>query len=360
MATTTTSPIIRPLAAPVPVLTAFNSKILPPFNPVLDRVRGMFAGHFLGDALGAPHEFGVNTPYTGLLQQVPFMNSRWQGRKELAVGQVTDDTEMTLALLRTMITNHGYNSNEVLKAYLGWANSDGWMIGKNTSAMFRGVTTPGGHSKRIQLALVAPEEQRSQSNGALMRCSPLALLRNKQIVAKAVAQDVWLSNPVNICSDVNMIYVAALQLALHGIPRNQIFVYLQLLPKNPRIKEVFDQVASRTESDIVHQKGWCLHALWISLIVLTSNLNYQDAMRAIITQPGSDTDTNAAIAGALLGACLGFDALQKEKLTGQNIPILLNTAAQVAAGNSPTPRPAAYQPADFWQLTEAAYRLTLI
>lgn len=57
----------------------------------LDKIRGMFMCMFLGDALGAPHEFrcNSNTPYTGKLEFTAFRTSRFQGKKELVVVQVS-------------------------------------------------------------------------------------------------------------------------------------------------------------------------------------------------------------------------------------------------------------------------------
>ena len=91
-------------------------------------------------------------------------------------------------------------------------------------------------------------------------------------------------------------------------------------------------------------------------MVIISFTDYSEAMNWIIgSNRGSDTDTNACIAGALLGAILGFEQLNVEPLTIQNIEILLKS--NINAG--PTPRPEYYIPQDFYELTEAAYKLTL-
>src|SRR5436853_7681534 len=134
----------------------------------LDRVRGMFMGAFLGDSLGAPHEFKCNSKvlYTGLLQHRAFMTSQYQGKKELEVAQCTDDSELTITLLRTIIADKGYNKDNVIKAYLTWANSKVWMMGKNTRALLKGVTTLKGYQNRINKILALSDDQRTQSNGA--------------------------------------------------------------------------------------------------------------------------------------------------------------------------------------------------
>src|SRR5579862_892733 len=149
-----------------------------PINNIsVDKMSGMFMGAFLGDALGAPHEFRCNSHiiYTGKLEHQAFYISQFQGRRELAVGQVTDDSEMSLTLLRSIIENKGYDRDKVIKGYMNWCNSGGWMIGKNTRAILKGVTTLRGYQNRIKKILLLPEEERSQSNGGLMRCTHLAL-----------------------------------------------------------------------------------------------------------------------------------------------------------------------------------------
>ena len=319
----------------------------------LDKVRGMFMGAFLGDALGAPHEFRccAKIPYTGILEHKAFHTSKFQGKQELTIGQITDDSEMTLSLLRTLIKDGKYIKDNVILSYLQWANSGGWMMGKNTRNLLKGVKTLRGYQGRMKKIFELPINERSQSNGALMRCSPLALIYDNN----PVIEDVHITNPNPVCTDCELIYINALRLALQGFDRQTIFNTIKPLAQTEEVRTVLDQVERREPRNIAENKGWVLHGLWCAMIVMLSFNNYNDAMRWIITIKGSDTDTNACISGALLGAILGFEKLQQESDTNQNINILLNV--DTTTGN--TPRPLEYSPCDFYSLTEAAHALTL-
>lgn len=307
----------------------------------LDKIQGMFIGAFLGDALGAPHEFRVNAnvPYTGILEHQAFHKSRYQGTRKLAIGQCTDDTEMTLTLLRALIRDRGYQREKVLKDYITWANSGTWMMGKNTRYLFKGIKTIKGYTNRMA------KIQSSQSNGALMRCAPLALLNTND----AIMEDCYLTNPNKINLECNLIYITALRLALRGTSPEQIYLMIKPLAETPEVQEIFRQIDDKIPRDIAQNKGWCVHSLWCALTVMVSFTDYEEAMQWVIHEhKGSDTDTNACIAGALLGALLGFQALVTKPITEQNIDILLN----MDISQSPTVRPAYYVPNDFFELME--------
>jgi ADP-ribosyl-[dinitrogen reductase] hydrolase len=316
----------------------------------INAIRGMLAGAFLGDALGAPHEFYCNRGllYTGKLQYRPFMISQFQGRKELEIGQITDDSEMTLALLRTVLKDRGFNLNNIILSYLRWANSGGWMMGKNTRALLKGVTTVKGYNDRMKTIYGLPQEQRSQSNGAMMRCSPLALLWDNN----CVMADVNITNPNSVCLDCNLVYVSALRLALLGKTGSEIFNTVKTLAQTTAVKDVMLQVEKREHRNIAENKGWCLHALWCAMMTITTFTDYKLAMNWIIaSQPGSDTDTNACISGALLGAVIGYSEIEQSER--DNLAILFG----VDTSKGPTPRPLEYGITDFVFLSNSAYEL---
>ena len=292
-----------------------------------DRIHGLLAGAALGDALGAPHEFRhTQLPYTGRVEYRCRLLYRFQPQRLLEVGQVTDDTEMMLTLTRRLVTDTGYTRDAVLLDYLSWANSGCCMMGKNTRALFKGVTTVKGYSNRFrkqyELALdevddtTLPRDGWGQSNGALMRCAPLAVLRAPY---DAVKRDCRLTNPHPTCVLTNMVYIQAIRFAASGMSNAELLARLvDLSQADSALHEVV--VAAKLFHEGVDDgrtlcedssggkrgKGWCLHGLYAALCALSFPTMSEALDWVIRDHPGSDTDTNACIAGALYGARVGY------------------------------------------------------
>ncbi len=326
-----------------------------------DRVRGMLYGVALGDALGAPHEFKNSIPvsqYTGQLEYQPLVPSRFQGIRYGVVGQVTDDTEMTLALAHSLLQDNGYNRDTVIRAYQDWANSKPFGMGKNTRRLFQGVKTLKGFEQRYQKALKEDLTQ-TESNGSLMRASPLALLVDPNDLNSfgPVLEDVRLSNPNPVNEEASLIYVMALALALRGADVDTILdtVTEAVAQMSPSIREAVTQVNEGLARNLnAVGKGWVVHGLYAALIGIryyqaAEEDPFKTALDQVITL-GGDTDTNGAIAGALLGALAGYQEMEKEE--GANLTILVN--ADTTKGDFP--RPELYLPNTLDELTYELYR----
>lgn len=210
-----------------------------------------------------------------------------------------------------------------------WANSGNWAMGTNTREVLKGVKTLKGYNGRIAKVLALPVNERSQSNGSLMRCCPLALIDDPN----AVLADVNITNPNPINQEVGIIYVYALKRALAGIPAPAIYAECRQQAAAPEIKALFDSIDKQQVRDVTDKKGWCLHAFWVAMVTMISFDDYAKAMEWIMSFKGSDTDTNACIAGALLGAVIGFAKMSEDPQTKDNITALLGCV---------TTRPAEY------------------
>jgi hypothetical protein len=191
-----------------------------------------------------------------------------------------------------------------------------------------------------------------------MRAAPLSLLDS----GDHIIQDCDLTNPNSVNRDCNTVYVTGLRLALQGYSPREIFKIAGNLAQTEEVKTVMDQVKHK-QSRVLYgkydgskisgnTKGWCLHSLYCAFMALLYYNNYTDAMEWIIKgNLLSDTDTNACIAGALLGASLGFDAIMSDEITKNNFEVLLNVNTEDLVPAIPQK----YFPCDFYILTQQAY-----
>ena len=332
----------------------------------LDKVRGMLYGVALGDSLGAPHEFRQSIPltkYTGRLEYKSLVPSRFQGDRWGVIGQWTDDTEMTLALANSILRNKGYNRDDVIRVYQDWANSHPFGMGKNTRRLFYGVKTVKGYEQRYNKALQEDLNQ-TQSNGSLMRATPLALLvdLDDPDSFKDVIEDIYLSNPNPVNEEAGLIYVTALALALRGVKEEIILdtITQEAEGMSPEIKVVIYQVNEGLARDIKTNKGWVVHSLYCSLMSLRyyhlaieedNERSFTTAINEIILM-GGDTDTNGAIAGGLLGALVGYQRLLKQG-QAENIDIIRNIKTE----EGDFPRPDIYHPKSIDELAERLVKI---
>jgi len=285
-----------------------------------DRIKGMILGGALGDALGAPHEFhNQKKNYDGVLDKCIYFKFQYTPIRNSTIGQVTDDTEMTFALYAALIKNGGiYDAETVIFEYMNWAES-AWALGKNTRTLFKNIKTIKGYRER-QSKLTAD----NQSNGSLMRCSPLALLGEDW--KNDVREDCRLTNPSPVNIHAELLYVKALRMALAGKSKKEIIQEIVKRATEYKIPEVSNALHHATFKDkpwdLTENKGWVLHAFYCAMWGFIHFDDYKSAIDAIILRYG-DCDTNAAIAGNLLGAYYGYDKMIENPITKKNIKVLL-------------------------------------
>lgn len=292
-------------------------------NP--DKFKGIIIGLALGDALGAPHEFKSPTPlkYTGKLEHIISRYNRFtKETTTFPIGIVTDDTEMTMVLLRSIVAHKTYSSTDVILKYEQWAKG-AKMMGKNTRALFKGVTTVKGYQNRYNKIFGTPMTEWTQSNGSLMRCSPFVLFSEYD----NLIIDTKLSNPHPINIECGMLYIYLMRyLTFYDNPPeiDSLFNYAQ----EPQIMQVLSDVKNKVVRDISLKsvKGWVITAFYCALWSIYHISTATEAYKYFIDQLG-DTDTNAAILGALYGSKYGFNGLYLEQK--DNIDLLFKVNSGV-------------------------------
>jgi ADP-ribosyl-[dinitrogen reductase] hydrolase len=306
----------------------------------ISRAQGCLLGQLAGDALGSLVEF--QSP-----EEIKFLYPN--GIHELAdggtwntiAGQPTDDSEMALMLARMLIRVGKYDPNEAQKAYLYWLQSKPFDCGSTISKGLKGY----------------PNHE-SQANGALMRISPLGIFGANyalEEVAKWARQDAAITHPHSVCQQTNALYTMAISQAIRSGCGNQ-ELYEQIESRSIKMKvdvRLLDTVhgaALSPPEDYISQQGWVLIAFHNALWQLLHAQNLEQGVVDTVMR-GGDTETNAAICGALLGAVHGRDAIPD-----QWVKTLLNCRPAAGIPQILRPRPECFWPVDVLELAE---KLTL-
>lgn len=261
-----------------------------------ERLQGCLWGLMCGDAVGAPAEF--KTPqklqelYPGGVQDLlrPLGNT-----SRLEWGQVTDDSEMAIALLESLLRRGGFDAVDVKAAYVAWAESAPPDIGNTIcDALVYNIYNPA-----------------SEANGALMRIAPLAMYaacHPQTDWRTAAAEDARLTHSNAKCAAANVIYVGAVRDALLSLSREEI--YANALAEAEQTPALHALLLAAAESEPAYYPGggWLHHAFQAAFYWLLHAEDYRSAVLTTVNRLG-DPDTNAAIVGALLGAHFGISAI---------------------------------------------------
>lgn len=293
------------------------------------KTEGMLIGVAIGDALGAPHERATN-PYTGKIKLPYTVKYRFgydpgeTGEKKniftSAIGQITDDTEMMIVLTRSLIKNDGLDKRDLIRDYMRWAN-DRFTIsmGANTRALFKVNNFDKYNTVYHNMFNDKKSKNSSQSNGALMRCAPLVFFSDK-----VVKKECSFSNPSKVSIQCELIQMKMLRFLLFG----QEFE-LNKDDYEENIVKALNEAEKKKERNLEEKiqnksnKGWCVHGLYCSYYCFLHFDSFENAMDYVIGL-GGDTDTNAAIAGAIMGAKLGINIMSKENKTEYNLNKVLS------------------------------------
>lgn len=263
-------------------------------NTTKSRAVGCILGQLAGDALGSLVEF--QTPQE-IRQKYPsgVREIHDGGTWNTIAGQPTDDSEMALALARSIVANGAYVQDSARKAYEDWLASKPFDIG---TTVYNGIRYEPNHQ--------------SQANGALMRVSPLGIFGSQfptEQVGMWAEQDAIITHPNPVCRHINNLFARALSYAVaEGPTPREVYASIRKwsdeLGADPSIHPAVADAENEPPKDFLNQQGWVLIAFQNAIFQLLHSNSLEDGVVSTVSY-GGDTDTNAAIAGALLGAVHG-------------------------------------------------------
>lgn len=253
-----------------------------------ERALGAYLGLACGDALGAPVEFMTAREIEATHRTLTRMVGG--GWLHLAPGQVTDDTQMTLALGRAILEGPAWDVRRVCEQFATWLRSRPVDVGHTCR---RGI-------RRYMLCgtLSGPPNDGDAGNGAAMRNLPvvLATLNTPEIFVA------WTLEQCHVTHNHPLSDAAALTLGrmtrrlLAGEGRAAAWEEAQaLVAAFPKFR--FAPYRGLSTAYVVDTVQTVLHYFF-------ATEGFEECLVATVNQ-GGDADTTGALAGMLAGACYG-------------------------------------------------------
>ena len=261
------------------------------------RRAGAILGLAVGDALGATYEFCVPAEIPeGPLEVVG------GGWLDLRAGETTDDT----ALARAVLSGYGgktFDLRRVREEMLRWQDTRPKDIGNQTR---KALAYLRSHPDALSL----PEDPDAQGNGAVMRAAAHGVAARD---AGEAAENAWteagLTHP-SWESRASAALIAALTARLVDGERPEEALedsFAALESRDQRGKRVREML--RPLEGYKHDPGgWTVYTTRLALLCLLDAGDFRPGVEVAV-RLGGDADTNAAVAGALLGAQYGVSEI---------------------------------------------------
>ena len=255
---------------------------------VLERARAAYLGLAIGDALGATTEF--MTP--GEIKATYRVHRKIIGGGWLYLkpGQVTDDTEMSIALGQALLFAGQWDRQGIADNFLAWMRSKPVDIGSTCRRGIRDYMNKG--------QLETPYNEWDAGNGAAMRMAPVALftLGDEEELARCAIEQAHLTHNHPLSDAACLTIGKMVHRAIFGCNR---FVLHELTRK--LVAQCgsfrFNNYRGNASSYVVDTLQTVFHYLF-------TTASFEECLVGVVNQ-GGDADTTGAIAGMIAGAFYG-------------------------------------------------------
>ena len=293
-----------------------------PTDARADRIEGVLLGAACGDALGVPYEFG-SAPLEPGAQ--PLMIGGGLG--PYAPGEWSDDTQMAVVIAQ-VAAEHGLRDDAaldlVVQGWVTWLRGGASDVGNQTRSVL-GQVAAGAGARPAQDARLASYALHAQTghtagNGSLMRTAPVALafLDDPVALARQARAISGLTHADPLAGDACVLWCHAIRLAVLDGAVPDLDGPVRELPAGRQDSWAgWIAEAERGLPGDFSPNGFvvtALQAAWSAIRHPVGDGPPLVASLVAAVQAGDDTDTVAAIAGALLGAAHGAASLPEEWL----------------------------------------------
>ncbi|WP_225096149.1 ADP-ribosylglycohydrolase family protein [Streptomyces sp. CoH27] len=283
-----------------------------------ERALGAVLGSAVGDALGAPFEFGPEGAFSARFPH-PGHGAEMCGGGGWDPGEATDDTQLAVLTAESLVERGGLDLPDVFHRFQRWAAADPKDIGLQTEAVLT-----SGDPWDTAAALHFRSSQRAAGNGALMRAAPSAVhfaRHGRETTMTAARRLSALTHGDPAAWEGTAVLHELIRVALtEADPLTAVPETLAAL--HPAHRQRYAVVLSpdwhpdqATEFD-----GAVWPCLGSAVWAVRATGSYEEAVRAAVDL-GGDTDTVAAVTGALAGAVYGLSGIPVRWTEPLHVPL---------------------------------------
>jgi len=262
-----------------------------------DRIRGALYGVAIGDALGAPLEFMTAEEILDKYGE-PVREMVGGGWLSVVPGEITDDTQMTLAVAEGVVENPEKPIPAIGRRFIAWHDSRPKDIGGTCRMAIQTAKSYIAEGmeeaeawRRAGEDVAARSNGQNAGNGSLMRTVYPALFYSRD-EAEKMAVSIGAMTHRNDSSDKYCkLYVELIADALDS-------------PKD--VIQTVRQLAEELQD--LPPTGWVVGSFSCAVKAIAQTESFEDAVVRVVNL-GGDADTIGAIAGGLAGAIYGFSAI---------------------------------------------------
>ncbi len=238
-------------------------------------LRDCIYGLAVGDALGVPYEFRPR----GTFECTDMIGYGTHGQP---AGTWSDDTSMTLATCDSIRKLGHIDIADMRDKFVSWIANDEYTID--------GVFDYGGTTARALRTGKEGSGERDNGNGSLMRIAPLAYTDATDDEIREVSA---ITHAHRTSTDACVIFVELMRAVVDGaVPEWAI-----------RLKD--------SPEHEIRSGGFVRDTLKAATWCFVNTNSYEDCVLTAVNL-GDDTDTTAAVAGALAGTAYGMNAIPQE------------------------------------------------
>ena len=261
---------------------------------IKQRAIGAYLGLAVGDALGATVEF--LTPHEIVAEYGEHREMIGGGWLRLKKGQVTDDTEMSLALGASILRVGEVDAAAAAVAFSEWMRTKPVDIGNTVR---RGIA----HYRQTGALSVAQNDY-DAGNGACMRCLPVALATlgaPRALVAAANCRQAHITHNNPLSDAGTLCVIRMVQTALLGGDKTALKTEADALVEVDK-RFAYDRKRSANPS------AYIVDTLRVVFQALFATDDFEPALIDAVNR-GGDADTTGAILGMIAGALYGPRAI---------------------------------------------------